>query len=153
MLIINVCLLLVLTVVLLLSWNLFQQPKESFMVLTEQDINLGSFLQVEKNIPTDTKQMTFVNLDVEASDNLFARTVQTKPIHPTPEQMTQTFRDCLKKGQDTIKGCLTLARVGLEPYMCKKLASEYYGEINNYTGLLCNQLMNQQRTSCSAGPC
>jgi len=153
--------LLLISLILLLTFQLMNKQQSSssqpvrkeHFVITEADINLGSFLDVEYNAPSDHDKLTFVDLEVEASDNLFERIVRTKPVQMTPDQIAKKFRQCMDNKQDTIKGCLTYARVGLEPYMCKKLAAEYYGEISNYTGLLCNQLMNQQRTSCSAGPC
>jgi len=139
-------------VVLFVAILILLKNKESFNALTEADTNMGSFLQVEKAV-YDPKDWTFLNLDEQASDNLFPRTRQTVPLHPTEQQVEQKFNQCMKEQRDTVNGCLTYAQVGLYPYMCKKLAGNIYGEINNYTGLLCNKLMLQQRTSCAAGPC
>jgi hypothetical protein len=123
-------------------------------ILQYRNNNMGSFLSVEKNEPIHPGlPNTIVEYDSTVQDNLFPKIKQTEIYSPSYKRMKRIFKQCMDSQQDTVKGCLTRSNVGLEPYLCNQLTSEYYGIISNYTGQLCKELMLQQRTSCANGPC
>ena len=82
----------------------------------------------------------------------FPKILTTQATEPESSVIEKSFKDCIARGSDTVKGCLTSSGAGFRPGMCMNLCATQYGDLNKYCSRVCNDQQSQVNTSARFGP-